>query len=1442
MKNYNNKKSILERGGLMIEALAMLGLIAVVTPTMYKKSAERTMEVEDINTATSMRTVMNAAEAFMSSNYADIMKVMEEDTTHQHTVGEGDKQQTIGVMDIPPEDLAPYLPYKFSEDSALFNYGVPKIRIVRAGDNLTAFAMFPAKVGGEDGIGQERTVRIASLIGANGGYVSEEKARARGVGGVWNLDGDYYNAVFDGSDDEKQFSLVTSSSNVVNGSNAMAEADPTEFLKRTKQDGSGWRNAMRTDLYMGSGPDNAQDPDDREHQNDFFSIYNVNELIIGADDQSNKHKAQLLRKAIKTGDADTDFESSKKISGDYGLYIAGSGSRGEGAGNAYIKGTLLAAGNRFWADSNTLKYTGTNLEFDGTNFFIGKNQSNDGQNAAHHVISGKAEKDNSQLAIMGTLKDSSGNMTGIVDIAEKGDIGNYKPKSSVQKKANVVINTTNKGTGGADVEAPKYSADDKAPEFGVDVSGNMVVEGVLAAGQLDVNKIRTSSISVGSENIDDEYKWMDVDKDGVHVHQPASGAYKGTQIEARDKLITMRVGGNNAIEKNTDSNAIEKDTEVQIVMDADKGITERVTKGKKVAVASGNLGVNIEEKDSNRNINIGTADDSGIVNGTGNSSDADYQVSFSKNADINVNAGNLKISDGSNPVFTVRGKGADGGSITDDLTGNDGDDYNIAGHGNTVFTDKGANSNKYLSMRRSLPENTNEHAAVNIIRGKQDSGTSDQGRGLVYVDMDDRASDAYAEVQVNTSSSYGDKGVNAKSTRSDANILAGGIYIRKGLIDIVPDSGASNSGFGDTASSNNYLIGSYNADDGMGVIRASRFVANNVTTSGKRVMVPEFFNSALYQEYNGADGNTRYDTYMVNPAYTSVMNDIKLVSRGGARLSDILPVFITKGIYTAVNNKSEDVYKPRMLDASTSDLYIKDDGTLSIMNAGGNYYIDEPASPIIGVVPAPQCPPGYARMITVTPASIRMSEAGRFKNPIGNSSNFKRMRIDVDDFTNPSVGGYWIDNQGTRRHIDDLNATEGAFDPSSPNYVNPSQIHAEGMANQLYIGLVSTATSTEGQNGLTDATKMNPVYQPGVHLVGGSEKWSATNAEGYDHHMEMTVANRDYNFDSEEGIPLEIDGNGFMPSSKLEKLTPSGKRRIVSDEDRRNSTGGNFGSVVSHKITEVNNGVANVYNSKNPKDTAAQMIYGKTANVISNDANSQILSIQDMYYENNAVKVQPRHYKLKQDIDISGTRILADTIRNVEFEDRNGASVYMLTSRDPNAFEPITFQKSTWLKSMAIPLSKRGKYSNNSSSYATGWAILMGFIYPRFAYANILQALNVAQNYQKLPTYETSTKRYRGGYDEHERRSHRITNNEEYFFWNVFPVEQESLEAFVTTYCYFDQDNRAFEMFNNSTDVKNHLPMIDYIGTFTEGYEPEGENKKYRQRLNDPSMKYNELW
>ena len=38
--------------------------------------------------------------------------------------------------------------------------------------------------------------------------------------------------------------------------------------------------------------------------------------------------------------------------------------------------------------------------------------------------------------------------------------------------------------------------------------------------------------------------------------------------------------------------------------------------------------------------------------------------------------------------------------------------------------------------------------------------------------------------------------------------------------------------------------------------------------------------------------------YVLDPQYTSVMNDIKIMSRGGAKLSEILPNYILKEVKT----------------------------------------------------------------------------------------------------------------------------------------------------------------------------------------------------------------------------------------------------------------------------------------------------------------------------------------------------------------------------------------------------------------------------------------------------------------------------------------------------------------------------------------------------------------
>ena len=82
-------------------------------------------------------------------------------------------------------------------------------------------------------------------------------------------------------------------------------------------------------------------------------------------------------------------------------------------------------------------------------------------------------------------------------------------------------------------------------------------------------------------------------------------------------------------------------------------------------------------------------------------------------------------------------------------------------------------------------------------------------------------------------------------------------------------------------------------------------------------------------QYYDDDGTLTTDVYAVDPAGESLMNDIRLTSRGGARLSDILPDYILKNVQSIT---------------ATSTV------------AG-----DRPT------VPVPDCPRGYIPAISVTP-------------------------------------------------------------------------------------------------------------------------------------------------------------------------------------------------------------------------------------------------------------------------------------------------------------------------------------------------------------------------------------------------------------------------------------------------------------------------------------------
>ncbi len=195
----------------------------------------------------------------------------------------------------------------------------------------------------------------------------------------------------------------------------------------------------------------------------------------------------------------------------------------------------------------------------------------------------------------------------------------------------------------------------------------------------------------------------------------------------------------------------------------------------------------------------------------------------------------------------------------------------------------------------------------------------------------------------------GTDGQSIFAVQDDEKATRGSVHIRKGIIEVA----------------SKYSKIAEVDENTAGYVKADRFVDNEPWDSDA---APQMTNNG----YTAVDEKLQYKNYQVNPAYTSVMHDIKLTSRGGARLSDILPDFINKGIYVVDNTYNEEVpywtsIDPKLnssgrLDAGQSARECKDYSCWT--------------SPWLGIIPAPQCPPGYAKVVTITPAGWAMAQAG----------------------------------------------------------------------------------------------------------------------------------------------------------------------------------------------------------------------------------------------------------------------------------------------------------------------------------------------------------------------------------------------------------------------------------------------------------------------------------
>lgn len=1132
MKRRNLTNKIMQQGGLMIEALAMLGLIAVVTPTMYKKSAERTMEVEDINTATTVRTIMGAAESYVAANYATITSDMIKNN-----------QQ---VREIPMPNLDNYLPYKFDTDKALYNYNKPKVALVRQDNNLTVFVLFPAKNDADSGIGQERTARIAALVGSNGGYVNANKS-ARGVGGIWSLNtADFSNTFKD--QNPNIYSLVTASADTISAS-AGNEIDNDKYLQRGKDDNDGdenlWKNTMRTDLYMGREYSDDDEADMYKNAAGPFSIRNINSLIVGSE-----------RAALGAADAD----GNQTETGNYGLYISPAATNR----NAFIAENLEAAASKFRVSQEFLGFGTTvpgsnnigdysfSVERNGNTLTYGNltvdkdvylaNAAglwDDVKIGSIDIHPADPDADDYAIKIKRSTNDAPFGRVTILDdkIMQVNNFGNNDLPAPTEDRIVLMDDGLKKVSGdenggGEDVPTISYRNAAETPIFPVRIGSNTKVEGLLTAAQFDTQKLRAATLSVGSEHIDDANKWLNVDKDGVTIKDPAytvdeetsgDAGLSGTRLRIANDIIAMHVG--EATNLREPSGLNESSNSEQVVLR--KGVrtsvygTELDLRGENGATMTGSgvlvqalTGGNGEKLDDindthttvkentvmlrNNNMQMRMNDNELRISGrtlatNGDTEDGDKVLSANKKYRTVFSGGNLDLDNTNFNVQALRPTDKDGAKTDTkvkqsilSIYGNDDYEkqndykyasgtnrdifydrhtryktgtadarlqkvYDLAMHGDILITDglggqkaaKGAGGGTiYVSARSTGP---NSFAGINIVTKNVDVGSArdeynpQAKENIILIDQG-----AVKTVQDNTSNS------NSGSAQSVSNYYNeagnGTIYIRKGYLEVNPEK---------VSMAGTVINKESNPLNGSGVIAASRLVANNRRESNGEAgyEVRQLINSDVLATYNNASSSNnlhRYDRYMVNPAYTSVMHDIKLTTRGGARLSDILPDFITKGIYVVTNSCSEDSITFPPTSKADIDKCKNTNGTYSLGTK------DAWGSPVLGFVPAPQCPPGYGRVITLTPASFQMAQGGTLGMSNGARGQYyvvpAGLNATADGYLNKDSNGNITETRFKKASVDKNNSKQAAYISIPPSASRPitttsGKLIVNGMSN-----------------------------------------------------------------------------------------------------------------------------------------------------------------------------------------------------------------------------------------------------------------------------------------------------------------------------------------------------------------------------------------------------------
>ncbi len=164
-KQFKNQ----EKGSVLIEVIAVVALLGVMGPLLFKQVSSRNEEVENINIASEIRIMKEAFSSYIMNYHADI-SCNEQNKCSPDTTA-----------------IQSYLPAGFETSMGGYNFEILKNATSQGSSTLQGFIIPDLADLGLEGLSLKRVARIATLIGADGGILRKSNDRINGTGGAWQM-------------------------------------------------------------------------------------------------------------------------------------------------------------------------------------------------------------------------------------------------------------------------------------------------------------------------------------------------------------------------------------------------------------------------------------------------------------------------------------------------------------------------------------------------------------------------------------------------------------------------------------------------------------------------------------------------------------------------------------------------------------------------------------------------------------------------------------------------------------------------------------------------------------------------------------------------------------------------------------------------------------------------------------------------------------------------------------------------------------------------------------------------------------------------------------------------------------------------------------------------------------------------------------------------------